>query len=105
MRYLLALMLFTAACAGVPASGQHFDSVHDRLSEEPIWLFVHDDVSSGLVTGRRLGTDGWTTSTTKFGLEHGHLRATLGDDGQLAIDELEIAIAPIVLERMFDRPA
>ena len=43
MRYLLALTLVAAACTDVPSSGLHYDSVRDRLTDRPAWLYVHDD--------------------------------------------------------------
>src|SRR5262249_52331258 len=38
-------------------------------------------------------------------IEHGHLRAVLDDNGEIAVDQLEIAVAPITLDGMFGKPA
>lgn len=105
MRYLLVLVLATTACTDVPLGGPHYDSVLARLAEVPTSLYVHDEASSGTVTARRRGGDGWIAGSTTLAIEHGYLRAALDDDGRLAIDQLEIAIAPIALDGVFERPA
>src|SRR5690349_4032570 len=105
MRYLLALTLFAAACTDVPSSGLHYDSVRDRLSDRPVWLYVHDEASSGTITARRWSGERWIVRTSSIPVEHGHLRAAIDDSGQLEVEQLEIAVAPFVLEGMFDTPA
>jgi hypothetical protein len=105
MRYLLIVPLLAAACSDVPSSGLHYDSVRERVSEVPTWLYIQDEASSGTVTARRRARDGWVDCSTQLAISHGHLRATIDDNGQLAIDELEIAVAPIALDGMYDRPA
>lgn len=105
MRRLLALGLLATGCTDVPASGPHYDSVRDRLSETSISLFVRDEASSGAVTTRRLAHDGWIDGTKNLTIERGYVRASLTPRGQLEIEQLEIEIAPLALDNMFDRPA
>jgi hypothetical protein len=105
MRYLIVLTLFAAACTDIPLTGPHYDSVRERLSNRPTALYIHDETSSGSVTARRRGHDDWITGTAALAIEHGHLRAALDDNGQLAIDQLEIAVAPIALDGVFSKPA
>lgn len=102
MRYLIALMLCTAACTGVPSNGPYYDSVRDRLADTA-WLFVHDEASSGAVTTRCRVHDDWITATSGFEIQRGYVRAGLDESGQLVIDQLEIEIAPIRVERVFGR--
>ena len=40
----------------------------------------------------------------QLGIQRGYMRAGVDEDGQLEIDQLEIAIAPITIDGMFDRP-
>jgi hypothetical protein len=105
MRILVALTLFTTACiSGVPESGPpQYDSVHERMSAIPTWLFIHDDTSSGTLSARR-GHDGRTATTTPLMLDRGYVRTVIDDSGQLTIDQLELAVAPFTMDRMFDKP-
>src|SRR4029079_10711191 len=105
MRYLLALTLFAAACTDVPSSGLHYDSVRDRISDRPAWLYVRDEASSGTITARRWSGERWIVRTSPIPVEHGHLRAAIGDNGQREVEQLEIGVAPFMLEGIFDTPA
>lgn len=105
MRWLLVLALFATACTGVPGSGPHYESVRERLSEAPASFYVRADASSGTVTARRRGQSGWIDGTTTLAIEHGYVRAEIVDDDQLEIQQLEIAVAPIPLDGVFERPA
>lgn len=105
MRLTLMLALLATACTGLPSSGPHHDSVLERLSDEPTSLYVHDEASSGTITARRLGGDGWITGTTPLTIDHGYMRAEVGADGQLEIAQLDLALAPIAIEGVFQKPA
>lgn len=100
------LVLLATACAGVPESGPpHHDSVRERLADIGAWLFIHDEASTGALVARRSTDGGSITSTTKLSIERGYVHVTLDRAGQLAIDQLEIDIAPFTMDRMFDQPA
>lgn len=105
MRCLLVLTVLAAGCTGVPVNGPHYDSARERLSTVPTSLYVHDEASTGMVTARRRGHDGWRSAQTELAVQHGYVRAAVDDNGQLAIDQLDIAIAPITLDGMFGKPA
>lgn len=105
MRYLVLLTVVAAACTDVPSSGLHYGSVRERLADRPTSLYVHDEASSGAITARRHDRDAWITSTTPLAIPYGHMRAAIDDSGNLTIDQLEIAVAPIAMDRMFDKPA
>jgi hypothetical protein len=104
MRTLLALTLFTVACTDVPFNGPGYDSVRERLSDAPASLYVHDETSSGEVTARRRGSDEWIVGTTDLTIEHGYVRAAIDRNDQLAIDKLELAVGPINLDGVFQKP-
>lgn len=105
MRILIALTLFAAACTDVPTNGgPSYGSVRERLATAPASLFVHDEMSSGMVTAQRRAATGWTTGMTALTVEHGYVRAALDDTGQLAIDQLELGLAPISLDGVFQKP-
>ena len=105
MRSLLALAVLAAGCTGLPESGPHHDSIYERLSEAPAWLFVRGEASAGTAIARRRGSDGWQSTLTDLAVQRGYVRASLDDSGQLEITQLEIAIAPVTLDGMFDTPA
>jgi hypothetical protein len=106
MRYLLVLAVLATACTDLPSNGPHYDSVHQRLSDTPTWLYVRDEASIGAIAARRRGGgDSWIAGATTLTIEHGHLRISLDGSGRLAIDQLEIALAPIVLDGVFGKPA
>jgi hypothetical protein len=105
MRYLLLLTLATAACTDVPSSGLQYDSVRERLADRPTSLYVHDEASSGAVTARRWERDAWITTTTPLAIPRGHMRAAIDDSGALTIDQLEIAVGPVTMDRIFGKPA
>lgn len=105
MRPIAILAVFATACTGLPSSGPHHDSVIERLSDVPTSLYVHDDASSGALTARRLGATGWIAGTTTLAIEHGYVRTGLDADGQLAIEQLDIAIAPIAVTGVFEKDA
>jgi hypothetical protein len=105
MQYLRMLTMFAAACTGVPGSGPHHGSVSERLSDAPASLYVHDEASTGSVTARRRGYDGWIYGTSQLTIDHGHVRAALDDRGELEIDQLDITIAPIRLDGVFQKQA
>jgi hypothetical protein len=105
MRALLILALLATACTELPSSGPHHDSVLERLSDVPTSLYVHDEASSGSITARRLGADGWIDGTTTLTIEHGYMRAAVDANGQLEITQLDLALAPIAIEGVFQRSA
>jgi hypothetical protein len=105
MKYLAILTMFAMACTDVPGSGPRHGSVSERLAGAPTSLYVHDEASTGSVTARRRGYGGWIDGTSQLTLEHGHVRAAIDDRGQLVIDQLDIAVAPIVLDGVFQKPA
>ncbi|HEY5946867.1 MAG TPA: hypothetical protein VIV40_15295 [Kofleriaceae bacterium] len=105
MRYLLFLALLGTACTDVPVELNRYDSVRDRMSAVPTYLYVHDEASSGAVTARRRGSDGWITGSAELAIERGYMRARIDDEGQLQIDQLSVDIAPIALEGVFQKPA
>jgi hypothetical protein len=105
MRTLIAFTLFAAACTNVPSnSGPSYDSVRERLAATPASLFIHDETSTGMVTAQRRVQTGWTTGTTALTIDHGYVHAGLDDTGALAIDQLELALAPISLDGVFAKP-
>lgn len=105
MRCLLFLALAATACTDVPFAGPHYESVRERLSDAPAALYVHSEASSGAITARQRGRDGWSSGTADVTIERGYLRTELDELGRLRIDELEIALAPIALEGVFSKPA
>src|SRR5574338_882968 len=105
MRSILTLAVLATACTGLPSSGPHHDSVLERMSDVPTSLYVHDEASSGAITARRLGGDGWITGTTPLTIDHGYMRAAVGADGELEITQLDLAIAPIAIEGVFQKSA
>jgi len=105
MRYLIVITLFATACTDVPLNGPHYNSVRERLSAAPTSLYVHDETSSGAITARRRGSDDWIVGKTDVTIERGYVRARIDSDGQLSIDQLEIAVAPIALDGVFAKPA
>jgi hypothetical protein len=111
MRILVILLLFATACMDVPLSGPRYDSVRERLSEVSTSLYVRDDASSGAIGARRRGSDGWIVGGTDLAIERGYVRAAITDSSQLddrdqlEITQLEIALAPITLDAVFNRPA
>lgn len=104
MRKLLALTLFATACTNVPVNENSYDSVRQRLTETPTSLYVHDETSSGSITARRRVGDGWDNGTTGLKIERGYVRAALDANGELAIQRLELDLAPIQLG-LFEKPA
>jgi hypothetical protein len=105
MRYLLLLATLTTACADLSSTETGYDSVHQRLSNSPTWVYVRDEASIGAIAARRRGTDGWIAGATTLSIEHGHVRTSLDGSGRLSIDQLEIALAPISLDGVFQKPA
>ena len=105
MRSVLALAVLAAGCTGLPENGPHHDSIYERLSDAPAWLFVRAETSSGSAIARRRDGDGWQSALAELAVERGYVRATIDDSGQLEITQLEIAFAPITLDAMFDAPA
>jgi hypothetical protein len=105
MKYLIVISLFATACTDVPLNGPHYNSVRERLSAAPTSLFVHDEASSGAITARRRGSDEWIVGTTGVTIERGYVRAGIDANGQLEIDQLEVALAPITLDGVFAKPA
>ncbi|HEX5061023.1 MAG TPA: hypothetical protein VFV99_16765 [Kofleriaceae bacterium] len=105
MRYFLAIALFATGCMELPLGGPRYDSVRERMSEAPTSLFIHDEMSAGSITAQRRGSDGWIAGTTDVTVDHGYVRAALDGNGQLEIDQLEIALAPISLDGVFAKPA
>jgi hypothetical protein len=105
MRYLLLVATLATACADLPEYENNYDSVHERLSKVPTWVYVRDEASIGAIAARRRLADGWLAGATTLSIEHGHARTSLDDSGRLSIDQLEIALAPISLARMLDKPA
>lgn len=104
MRKFIAVMLLATACTEVPSSGPSYDSVRERLSAEPTSLYVHDETSSGSITARRRIGDGWDGGATDLAILRGYIRASIDDSGRLAIQRLEVDLAPIQLS-VFERPA
>lgn len=105
MRSVLALAVFAAGCTGLPENGPHHDSIYERLSEAPAWLFVRSEMSSGTAIARRRGAEGWHSELTDVAVQRGYVRTAIDDSGQLEITELEIAFAPITLDGMLGKPA
>lgn len=105
MRILVAFTLFAAACTNVPPGGPRYDSVRERLSDAPASLYIHDETSSGTITARRRTGDGWSNGATELAIEYGYVRAAVDANGQLIVDELELAVAPIPLDGVFQKPA
>lgn len=103
MRKLLALPLFATACTNVPINGPTYDSVRERLTEAPTSLYVHDETSSGSITARRRVGDGWDSGTTAMTIERGYVRTAIDGNGRLAIQRLELDLAPIQLG-VFEKP-
>lgn len=105
MRMFIAFTLVAAGCTNVPSGGSRYDSVRDRLSDAPTALFIEDETSHGTITARRRTGDGWSTGASELAIEHGYVRAAVDATGQLTVDELELAVAPIPLEGVFQKPA
>lgn len=105
MRSILILALLATACTDLPSSGPRHDSVLERLSDVSTSLYVHDEASSGSIRARRRGGDGWIEGTTALTVEHGYMRAAVDANGQLEIAQLDLAIAPIAIEGVFQKSA
>lgn len=104
MRKSLALILLTTACTNVPVNGPSYDSVRERLTDVPTSLYIRDEASTGSITaGRRVG-EAWSSGATELAIERGYVRAAIDDSGHLAIQRLEIDVAPIQLG-VFEKPA
>jgi hypothetical protein len=104
MRKLLAITLFATACTNVPSNENDYDSVRQRLTDEPTSLYVRSGSSFGTITARRRLADGWSTAETPLEIERGYVRTSIDANGQLAIQRLELDLAPIELG-LFERPA
>jgi hypothetical protein len=104
MRKFLALTLFATACTNVPVNENQFDSVRERLTDEPTSLYVRTGSSFGTITARRRLADGWSTAQTALEIQRGYVRTSIDANGQLAIQRLELDLAPIELG-IFERPA
>ena len=104
MRKFLALALFATACTDVPVNENNFDSVRERLTDEPTSLYVRTGSSFGTITARRRLGDGWSTAATPLEIQRGYVRTSIDANGQLAIQRLELDLAPIELG-IFERPA
>jgi hypothetical protein len=104
MRKLLSLVLFATACTGVPVNANSYDSVRDRLTSEPMSLYVHDEASTGTISARQRLGDGWRTANAQLVIERGYVRASMDDSGVFTINRLELDLAPIQLG-VFERPA
>lgn len=104
MRKLLALTLFATACTNVPTNDNEYGSVRERLTDEPTSLYVRTGSSFGTITARRRLADGWSAAETPLVIERGYVRTSIDGQGQLAIQRLELDLAPIELG-LFERPA
>ena len=104
MRKFLALTLFATACTNVPVNENQYDSVRERLTDEPTSLYVRTGSSFGTITARRRLADGWSTAQTALEIQRGYVRTSIDANGQLAIQRLELDLAPIELG-IFERPA
>jgi hypothetical protein len=69
MRKLLAITLFATACTNVPSNENDYDSVRQRLTDEPTSLYVRSGSSFGTITARRRLADGWSTAETPLEIE------------------------------------
>jgi hypothetical protein len=81
-----------------------YDSVRERLTDEPTSLYVRTGSSFGTITARRRLADGWSTAQTALEIQRGYVRTSIDANGQLAIQRLELDLAPIELG-IFERPA
>lgn len=106
MRTLLALSLVTTGCAAnLSAGDSSYDSVKDRMQDEPTRLFVGGD-STGTVTARRYAQGGWIEGDHTLAIEGGELRAKVDGSGTLTLESFEVAVAPIEIpEEVFKKPA
>ncbi len=106
MRTLLALALVTTGCAANLSTGSDsYDSVKDRMQDEPTRLFIGSD-STGTVTARRYQQGGWIEGDHALVIEGGELRAKVDDSGKLTLESFEVAVAPIEIpEDVFKKPA
>jgi hypothetical protein len=103
----LALVLFGSACASsAPSSGPSYDSVRERLTDQPTRLYVGAAGSSGSITARRWTSSGWIEGTTPVTIASGELVARIDASGRLAVPTFDVGIEPIELpEAVFGRPA
>ena len=106
MRTLLALALVTTGCAANLTTGSDsYDSVKDRMQDEPTRLFIGGD-STGTVTARRYQQGAWVEGDHTLVIEGGELRAKVDDSGTLTLESFEVAVAPIEIpEDVFKKPA
>ena len=106
MRTVLALALFTAACASSAPTGSSYDSVRDRLADGPTRLYVGSAGSTGTITARRWTSAGWVEGTTQIAIDSGELSAKVDARGMLTVDKLVVELAPIEIpEEVFKKPA
>jgi hypothetical protein len=106
MRTLLAFALVTTGCAAnLPTGSDSYDSVKDRMQDEPTRLFVGGD-STGTVTARRYSQGGWIEGDHTLSIDGGELRAKVDSSGKLTLESFEVAVAPIEIpEEVFKQPA
>ncbi len=105
-----AVLAASVACAPTADLGtsddRSYDSVRDRLASDETTLFIGGDDSTGAIVARRWSRDGWLDSERAIGVERGALAATLDDDGDLVIVELDVSIEPIEIPvEVFKVPA
>lgn len=107
MRSLLALTLFVAACTSSSPGGEPtYDSVRDRLADGPTQLVVEAAGSTGSITARRWTPSGWVEGNTAVAIESGELSAKIDGRGELSLDKLVVALAPIdIPDEVFKKPA
>jgi hypothetical protein len=107
MRTVLALTLFTAACANTALDrSDGYDSVRERLQEAPARLHIGGEASTGMVTARRWTASGWHEGDTPLDVESGELKASVDTSGALKLESFEVGIAPVdIPEDVFKKPA
>ena len=107
MRFLLALPFLVCCASSAPADRvTTFDSVRDRLANEPTRLLAEAAGSTGTLTASRYGMDGWQPGTAAFSIANGDLVATADAAGQLGLIELGATVDPIEIPQdVFGKPA
>jgi hypothetical protein len=108
MRSLLALTVFTTACAtsSLPSGDPSYDSVRARLAAGPTRLFMAGRDSAGTVTARRWTSGGWIEGDTPLVIESGELTAAVDAAGTLRLATFSVGVAPIEIpQEVFNKSA
>ncbi len=103
---LTSFPLVVAACAeSSTPEAPSAPNVRARLAQQTK-LLVTPETSSGSITASRYtGSSGWQDGTVDVTIANGELDGKVGADGQLAIDQFSLNVAPIdIPPSVFGKP-